>query len=216
MLNWFKRGRENSKRYQTNEEWIIALKPPPEEQAVHQLRVRLIKGLKASLYKYVDRELDEFVEDIAQDAVMKILDKYDTFRGDSKFTTWAMKIAVREGYSELRKKRYKDISLEQYSRYDPDEKDAVEIEHEQAGPDQVTHESMMVQKIMKMMEEELTDKQQKVIQHLMIDQIPMTVVAEMMGSNRNAIYKLVHDARMKLKNRLEIEGIDPEEILNSM
>lgn len=216
MLNWFKRGRENSKRYQTNEEWIIALKPPPEEQAVHQLRVRLIKGLKASLYKYVDRELDEFVEDIAQDAVMKILYKYDTFRGDSKFTTWAMKIAVREGYSELRKKRYKDISLEQYSRYDPDEKDAVEIEHEQAGPDQVTHESMMVQKIMKMMEEELTDKQQKVIQHLMIDQIPMTVVAEMMDSNRNAIYKLVHDARMKLKNRLEIEGIDPEEILNSM
>lgn len=66
------------------------------------------------------------------------------------------------------------------------------------------------------MEEELTDKQQKVIQHLMIDQIPMTVVAEMMGSNRNAIYKLVHDARLKLKNRLEIEGMDPEEILLEM
>ncbi|MDZ7807253.1 MAG: RNA polymerase sigma factor [Gracilimonas sp.] len=216
MLNWFKRGRDKSKTYQTNEEWILAIKPPPEEAAVHQLRIYLIRGLKASLYKYVDRELDDFVEDIAQDAVLKILDKYDTFRGDSKFTTWAMKIAVREGYSELRKKRYKDISLEQYSSYDPDEKEAVEIEHEQPGPDRVTHESMMVQKIMRMMEEELTEKQQKVIQHLMIDQIPMTVVAEMMDSNRNAIYKLVHDARMKLKNRLEVEGIDPEEILNSM
>jgi len=216
MLNWFKKGRDKSIKYQTNNEWILALKPPPEEQAVHQLRVHLIRGLKASLYKYVDRELDEFVEDIAQDAVLKILDKYDTFRGDSKFTTWAMKIAVREGYSELRKKRYKDISLEQYSRYDPEDKEAVEIEHEQAGPDRITHESMMVQKIMKMMEEELTDKQQKVIEHLMIDQIPMTVVAEMMNSNRNAIYKLVHDARMKLKNRLQVEGIDPEEILNTM
>lgn len=216
MLNWFKRDREKPVRYQTNEDWIIALKPPPEDQAVQQLRIHLIRGLKASLYKYVDRELDDFVEDIAQDAVMKILDKYDTFRGDSKFTTWAMKIAVRQGYSELRKKRYKDISLEQYSNYDPDNKEVVEIEHEQAGPDRITHESMMVQKVMKMMEEELTDKQQKVIQHLMIDQIPMTVVAEMMDSNRNAIYKMVHDARMKLKNRLEIEGIDPEEILNSM
>lgn len=216
MLNWFKRDREKPVRYQTNEDWIIALKPPPEDQAVQQLRIHLIRGLKASLYKYVDRELDDFVEDIAQDAVMKILDKYDTFRGDSKFTTWAMKIAVRQGYSELRKKRYKDISLEQYSNYDPDNKEVVEIEHEQAGPDCITHESMMVQKVMKMMEEELTDKQQKVIQHLMIDQIPMTVVAEMMDSNRNAIYKMVHDARMKLKNRLEIEGIDPEEILNSM
>ena len=216
MLNWFKRRSQSSNSYQTNEEWISALKPPPDEEAIHQLRTYLVRGLKASLYKYVDRDLDDFVEDIAQDSVMKILDKYDTFRGDSKFTTWAMKVAVREGYSELRKKRYKDISLEQYSRYDPDEKDAVEIEHEQAGPDQLTHESMLVKKVMRIMEEELTDKQQKALQFLMIDQIPMTVVSEMMGSNRNAIYKLVHDARLKLKNRLEIEGIDPEEILNQM
>lgn len=216
MFNWFKRRSQSSNSYQTNEEWITALKPPPEDAAIQQLRKHLVKGLKASLYKYVDRDLDDFVEDIAQDSVLKILDKYDTFRGESKFTTWAMKVAVREGYSELRKKRYKDISLEQYSSYDPDEKDAVEIEHEQAGPDQVTHESMLVQRVMKIMEEELTDKQQKVLQLLMIDQIPMTVVSEMMDSNRNAIYKLVHDARLKLKNRLEVEGIDPEEILNEM
>lgn len=216
MFNWFKRRGQSSNSYQTNEEWILAIKPPPEEAAVQQLRMYLVKGLKASLYKYVDRDLDDFVEDIAQDSVLKILNKYETFRGDSKFTTWAMKIAVREGYSELRKKRYEDISLEQYSSYSRDEKEAVEIEHEQAGPDQVTHESMMVKKVMDIMEEELTEKQKKVIQLLMIDQIPMTVVAERMDSNRNAIYKLVHDARMKLKNRMEVEGIDPKEIFNQM
>ena len=216
MLNWFKRRGESSNSYQTNEDWILAIKPPPEEAAIQQLRMYLVKGLKASLYKYVDRDLNDFVEDIAQDSLLKILDKYDTFRGDSKFTTWAMKIAVREGYSELRKKKYEDISLEQYSSYDPDEKEAVEIEHDQAGPDQVTHESMMLKKVQTMMEEELTERQKKVIQLLMVDQIPMTVVSEKMGSNRNAIYKLVHDARMKLKNRLEVEGIDPEEIFNQM
>ena len=216
MFNWFKRRGQSSNSYQTNEEWILAIKPPPEEDAIRQLREYLVKGLKASLYRYVDRDLDDFVEDIAQDSVLKILEKHDTFRGDSKFTTWAMKIAVREGYSELRKKRYEDISLEQYSSYSRDEKEAVEIEHEQAGPDQVTHESMLVKKVMSIMEEELTEKQKKVIHLLMIDQIPMTVVAEMMDSNRNAIYKLVHDARMKLKNRLEVEGIDPEELFNKM
>lgn len=214
MFNWF--GRKSDRIDYSNEEWVEALKPPPEEVAIHQLRKHLVKGLKASLYKYVDRDLDDFVEDIAQDSLLKILDKWDTFRGESKFTTWAMKVAVREGYSELRKKRYNDISLQQYSKHDPDEKDVVEIEHEQAQPDQQAHESMILQKIMQMMEEELTDKQKKVIQHLMIDQIPMTVVAEMMDSNRNAIYKLVHDARLKLKNRLEVEGIDPEELLNQM
>lgn len=216
MLNWFKRRGKSSKSYQTNEEWISAIEPPPDEAAIQQLRNFLIKGLKASLYKYVDRDLNDFVEDIAQDSILKILDKYDTFRGDSKFTTWAMKVAVREGYSELRKKKYEDISLEQYSSYDPDEKDAVEIEQNQAGPDQVTHESMLVEKVMTIMEEELTEKQKKVIQLLMVEQIPMTVVAEKMDSNRNAIYKLVHDARMKLKNRLEVEGINPEEIFNQM
>lgn len=50
----------------------------------------------------------------------------------------------------------------------------------------------------------------------MIDQIPMTVVADMMDSNRNAIYKLVHDARMKLKQSMEAEGINPDEILDKM
>lgn len=215
MLNWFKRRGRSSKSY-SNEEWIESLSPPPDEVAIETLINHLVIGLRSSLYKYVQRDLNDFVEDITQDSVLKILDKLETFRGESKFTTWAMKIAVREGYSELRKKRYKDISLEQYSSYDPDEKQAVEIEHEQAGPDQVAHESMLVQKVMKIMEEELTDKQQKVLQHLMIDQIPMTVVAEMMDSNRNAIYKLVHDARLKLKNRLEIEGIDPEEMLLEM
>ncbi|MFN1834250.1 RNA polymerase sigma factor [Balneola sp. MJW-20] len=213
MVRFFKR---RSKSYQTNDDWIRALEPPPDEAALDQLRSFLIRGLKASLYKNVDRGLDDFVKDIAQDALLKILDNYKSFRGDSKFTTWAMKVAVREGYTELRKKRYKDISLEEYSRYDPDEKDVIEIEHQQAQPDQQAHESILVQKVMDIMEEELTEKQKKVLQLLMIEQIPMTVVTDMMQSNRNAIYKLVHDARMRLKSKLEREGIDHEEVLNQM
>lgn len=214
MLNWFKKN--TSKRSYTNEEWVSSLTPPPDELAIAHLRDHLLRGLKASLYKYVDKDLNDFVEDITQDSVLKILDKIETFRGESKFTTWAMKIAVREGYTELRKKRYNDISLSDYVRRDGESESVVEIEQEEALPDQRAHESMMVQRVMKIMEEELTDKQQQVLQHLMIDQIPMTVVAEMMESNRNAIYKLVYDARLKLKNRLEIEGINPEEILNEL
>lgn len=214
MLNWFKKTSKNVTY--SNEEWIKHLSPPPEDIAIAQLRKFLVRGLKASLYKYVDKDLEDFVEDIAQDSVLKILDKIQTFRSESKFTTWAMKIAVREGYTELRKKRYEDISLHDYTQMDPEDERGIEIEEETALPDQLAHESMMVQKVMKIMEEELTDKQQKVLRHLMVDQIPMTVVAEMMNSNRNAVYKLVHDARLKLKNRLETEGIKPEEILNQM
>ncbi|MDX1640797.1 MAG: sigma-70 family RNA polymerase sigma factor [Balneolaceae bacterium] len=216
MFNWFKRRGKKAKSYSSNDEWVEALSPPPREDAIEQLRNRLLKGLKSALYKNVDRDLDQFCEDIVQDSLLKILDNVNTFRGESKFTTWAMKISVREAYTELRKKRYEDISLEQYSSYNPDEKDAVEIEHEQAGPDRITHEAILVQKVMKIIDEELTDKQKKVLQLLMIEQVPMTVVAEQMDSNRNAIYKLVHDARLKLKNRLETEGINPDTILKKM
>lgn len=216
MLNWFKRKKTGKSSFTSNEDWIKALTPPPVERAIQELRAFLIRGLTASLRKNVDRDLDQFVKDIAQDSVLKILDKLHTFRGESKFTTWAMKIAVREGYTELRKKRYQDISLEDYSRHDPEERDAVEIEHRQAGPDRITHESMLVKKVMQIIEEELTDKQQKVLELLMIEQLPMTVVAEMMDSNRNAVYKLVHDGRMKLKARLETEGINPDEVLKEL
>lgn len=200
----------------SNEEWVSSLSPPPDEMAISKLRDHLVRGLRASLYKYVDKDLDDFVEDIAQDSVLKILNKIDTFRGESKFTTWAMKIAIREGYTELRKKRYKDVSLSDYVKRDGERESVIEIEEQETLPDQRAHEAMMVQKVLKIMVEVLTVKQQQVLQYLMIDQIPMTVVSEMMETNRNALYKLVHDARMKLKSRLELEGIDPEKILDQL
>jgi RNA polymerase sigma-70 factor (ECF subfamily) len=75
---------------------------------------------------------------------------------------------------------------------------------------------MAVRKVMEIMKQDLTDKQRQVLQLLMVEQIPMTVVADRLNSNRNAIYKLVHDARFRLKERLRKEGIDPEELLKSM
>lgn len=216
MMNWFNRRGEKKRSYSSNKEWVEALTPPPEEEAITKLRIYLVRGLKAALYKNIDRGLDSFVEDIAQDSLLKILDNLNSFRGESKFTTWAMKIAVREGYTELRKKRYEDISIQDYAHPGNPEGGAAEIPHEEAGPDQVTHESMAVRKVMEIMKQDLTDKQRQVLQLLMVEQIPMTVVADRLNSNRNAIYKLVHDARFRLKERLRKEGIDPEELLKSM
>jgi RNA polymerase sigma-70 factor (ECF subfamily) len=75
---------------------------------------------------------------------------------------------------------------------------------------------MLVQKVMKIIDQELTEKQKMVLHYLIVDQMPLEVAAEKMGSNRNAIYKLLHDARLKLKNLLELEGIDPKKVLEKM
>jgi RNA polymerase sigma-70 factor (ECF subfamily) len=219
MINWFKRRQKEEKSYQTNEDWVQALSEPADEKAVAELRKKLIRGLKPALHKYVDRELDQFVEDVAQDALLKILDNIDSFRGDSKLLTWAMKIAVREGLTELRRKKYDDSSIEDF-KY-PGEEGRNELTSltfaaELPEPDEATHEQMVLQKVLKIINEDLTDKQKQAINALMVQGLSVTVVADQMETNRNALYKLVHDARLKIKNQLQVEGIEPEELFNSM
>lgn len=217
MLNWFKRRRKENASYETNEEWIEALEPPVDERAVKLLRQQLIRGLKPALHKYVDRELDQFVEDVAQDALLKVLANIDSFRGESKLTTWAMKIAVREGLTELRRKRYDDISIEDLKYHDnSSEVFSLEIAGQEPDPNRMTHEKMLMEKVMDIIKHELTDKQKTAIDALMIQGLPVTVVSDLMQTNRNALYKLVHDARLKLKHRLVEEGIDPDKILDDM
>jgi RNA polymerase sigma-70 factor (ECF subfamily) len=217
MLNWFKRRNKDKPSYETNEEWVEALKPPVDERAVKLLRRQLIRGLKPALHKYVDRELDQFVEDVAQDALLKVLDNIDSFRGDSKLLTWAMKIAVREGLTELRLKRYDDISMEDLK---PDDNSrevfSLSVASSDISPDRSLHESQLVDKVMTIINEELTDKQKRAINALMIQGLPIPVVVKQMNTNRNALYKLVHDARLKIKNRLELDGIDPDEMLDKL
>jgi RNA polymerase sigma-70 factor, ECF subfamily len=220
MINWFRKRRKpyNSKR--SNHEWIDHLTAPQDDQAIADLRAILIQGLKSALYKYVDRELNPFVEDIAQDSLIIILDKIHTFRGESKFITWAMKIAVREGLSELRRKKWDDISLEKLGTTSQVSNDSeiksLKYSSDIPEPDQTVHENIILQKVMLIIENELSEKQKSAIMSLMVKDIPITVVAEQMGMKRNALYKLVHDARVNIKKKMNQEGINPDHIFTDM
>lgn len=220
MLRWFKKNKSKKSPPYSNEEWVELLSEPADERAIIELRKYLIRGLKPALSKYIDRELEQFVEDVAQDALLKVLDNIHTFRGDSKLTTWAMKIAVREGLTILRRKRWNNISIEDLKGPNPD-KDSGEIFSEtfassSPSPELTTAQKMMVEKVQGIIQNVLTDKQRTAITAIMIHGLPITVVAEQMNTNRNNLYKLVHDARKKLKNEFEIQGIDPEEALNDL
>lgn len=217
MLNWFKSRGKKETTYDTNQDWIQALSEPVDEQAVDLLRKKLINGLKPALYKYVDRELDQFVEDVAQDALLKILDNIDSFRGESKLITWAMKIAVREGLTELRRKKYDDASIEDFKHPDQEGRDeltSLTFASDLPDPDDATHEQMVLQKVLDIINNDLTNKQRRAIKGLMLDGLSVAVMADQMDTNRNALYKLVHDARLKIKEKLELDGIDPDKIFN--
>ncbi|MFW6348063.1 MAG: RNA polymerase sigma factor [Cyclonatronaceae bacterium] len=223
MFNFLKRRKRPAGAAETarisNLQWQKGLAHPPDRILLEALRGHLVRGLRPALSGYVGRELEDFIEDTAQDAMLVILAKLNTFRGESRFTTWALKIAVRQGLTELRRKKWQDISLDRpaIASEEGDKTTATERFMRRTAdmapdPAAQTHEQMMLAKVLKMMNEELSEKQRTAIQSLMIQEMPIVVVAEKMNIKQNALYKLVHDARLKLRKRLAAEGIDLEEL----
>ncbi len=200
----------------TNEEWLADLRGPNQDQAIEDLRDILIRGLSYSLSTRTRGDIDVLVEDFAQDALIKILDNLDTFRGESKLTTWAQKIAIRVAYTELRRKRWQDVALEDLLPEDsgPDFTPAI-LTDPDASPEQQTTQQMIVETVMRVIEEGLTERQRNALQAVMGGGMPLEVVAEKMGTNRNALYKMIHDARKRLKRELLAEGLSIEEILSA-
>ncbi len=200
----------------TNEEWLAALRGPERDKAIEDLRAVIVHGLKVNFAGRV-RGLDETAEDFAQDALIKVLNNLDSFRGESRFTTWAQRIAVRVAYTELRRKRWRDVSLQQaLERHKKSGREDALIADRASSPERETARKMMVETLQRLVAEELTDRQREAMVAVMFEGMPLEEAARRMNTNRNALYKLLHDARKKLKKRLEAEGISPEEVLEAL
>lgn len=200
----------------SNEEWLADLRGPEKNQAIADLRSILVEGLSYTLSEHHREDMNTLIQDFAQEALLKILDNLDTFRGESKLTTWAQKIAIRVAYSELRRKRWEDISVQDLYPEDSgtDFTPAI-LTHPDPNPEQNTTQKMMSEKIMRLIQTELTERQKEAIFAVMEGGMPLQVAAEKMGTNRNALYKMIYDARQKLKDALLREGLTPEDILGT-
>lgn len=200
----------------TNEEWIADLTGSSQDQALSDLRALLVRGLGAALSdKGNVAEAD--LEDFAQDALLKILDNLQTFRGESRFTTWAHKIAVRVAYTELRRKRWQDWSLERVVEGEDEAKRGdftpLILADSQAGPEESAIRVALVNVVQETINGRLSKRQRTVMYAAMVEGAPMDEIAEQMDTNRNALYKLMHDARSRLKRSLLESGYSVEEIL---
>jgi RNA polymerase sigma-70 factor (ECF subfamily) len=56
------------------------------------------------------------------------------------------------------------------------------------------------------MDRVLTDHQRHVAVALLVEGVPIDVLAEHLGSTRNALYKTLHDARVRLRDDLTSRG----------
>lgn len=206
---------DKSMNQRTNQQWLNDLRGSQQDQALTDLRAILKRGLHFALINRVpENKLEALVDDFAQDALLKILDNIDTFRGESRFTTWAQKIAVRVAFTELRRQRWKDISIQDLLPQDTqgDFTPAVLADPTQ-GPEGQAVKNSMIEITQRLIMEELTDRQRQAMLAIIGGGMPMDEVARRMNTNRNALYKLMHDARQRLKDRLAAEGLTPEEVL---
>ena len=199
-------------RERTNQEWIADLQGAQADMAIADLRMLLLRCMRYSMASYRVTEND--LEDFAQEAVLKVLDNLNTFRGEARFTTWAQKIAARVALSDLRRRRWRDVSLQDLlAEHDSSDFTPDVLTDQGPDPGQLALQRMMMERIQRMIAEELTDKQRQAMMAVMQGGMPLQEVAVRMGTNRNALYKLLHDARQRLQKRMQREGLSPDEIL---
>ena len=146
--------------------------------------------------------------------LLRVIDKLDTFEGRSQFTSWVYKIAIRVALSELRLSKWKEVSLDGLEEGpEPGQMPSEKFASSKPGPEAIAEQKDAMGMVRQIIQEELTPRQRTIMMAINVQGVPMDVVAQRMGTNRNALYKMMHDARLKLKHCLEREGLPPEELL---
>jgi RNA polymerase sigma-70 factor, ECF subfamily len=202
----------------SNDLWLSDLRSnnSRRDDALADLHALILAGLPYALEKRIhtdDPRFAAFAEEATQETLLRVLAHLDDFEGRSLFTTWVHGIAVRVALSELRRARWQEVSLDELLGKDhdgdprdfPDQGVGIETRVERAG---------LLEMLDKTIQTELSDKQRRALL-ASIKGMPSEQIADQMQMERNALYKLVHDARLKLKKKLEQEGYSTADILAS-
>jgi len=194
-------------------DWVGALRGTPEESApaLAALRALVLNGLRLALRRRTEVS-EAQMEDFAQEALVRILDRLDQFEGRSKFTTWAHAIAINTAFAELRRKRWQDTSLDALTEEGRQLGEPGVLPGEQLGADD--ERARVLAALRRGIAEKLTDRQRAAILGQLRD-VPVDQLVALLGTNRSAFYKLNHDARQVLKAHLIAEGITSENIRNA-
>jgi RNA polymerase sigma-70 factor, ECF subfamily len=197
-------------RERTNEQWLMELRGPNPDGALADLYDLLVRGLGAAFGGYGGGVEANF-GDFAQEALIKITANLNSFRGESRFTTWAQKIAMNVALTELKRRRWRDVSMQELlARRGAADRSPADT---QLSPEQLALQSTVLQELHRMIDESLTDRQREAVVAVLLEGMPISEVARRMGTNQNALYKLLHDARRKLKREMESAGLSPQEVL---
>ena len=199
---------------ETEINWPAALRATDSGEqaaAVRALRELLQNGLRVALSARGDVS-EAHLEDFAQEGLLKVLDRLDQFQGRSKFTTWAQAISLNVAFNELRRKRWHDVSLDALMADGDRMADPAMMADDVLGGDE--DRKRLVAALRNAIEKELTPKQRAAMLGE-LREMPFDQIVEMLGTSRGAGYKILHDARRALKQRLHEAGVTGADIQNA-
>jgi RNA polymerase sigma-70 factor, ECF subfamily len=150
-------------------------------------------------------ELDDLAHQAAGDALVAIIDKLDTYRGASRFTTWAYKFVWFQVSHKMRRHLWSGRRVE-FDEADWDRLPDRLI----AAPERRAEQRAQLDVLREAVDEQLSPRQREVFVAVALNEVPLDVVAARLNSTRGAIYKNLFDARRKLRTALERAGLPLE------
>ena len=190
--------------------WLQRLRAEGRDRdaAIAELRVLLLRAASfevrrrcATMSQIRGGDQEDLAQQSAGDAMVAILSKLDDFRGESQFTTWAYKFALYEAAAKMRKLAWQGRELPL------DAEDWPQVPDPGPAPQAEVEMNDLLAAIRQEIESSLTPRQREVLVALTLNEVPIDVLADRLGSTRGALYKTLHDARQKLRAALADRGL---------
>jgi RNA polymerase sigma-70 factor (ECF subfamily) len=174
-------------------------------QAQVRLHQLLLRATRHQVWRLRDTlpgagagDLEDLAQQAADDALVAVLRQLPTFEGRSRFTTWAYKFGVLHAGVAVRRQawRHREVHLP----------DGLTLADTSPGPEALSEGVQLARAVPAAIATELTPHQRRVVLALLVEEVPIDVLADRLGSTRNALYKTLHDARRRLRTALITSG----------
>lgn len=189
------------------DDWVelLAGSGPAHDDALRRLHALLLKAARTQVSRMYTTlpalgnvRVEDIINQAADEALVAVLGKLSDFEGRSRFTTWAYKFGILHAAVEVRRNMWshREVSL-----------DNVADRHAAgATPEQFVEATDFAGAVGKAVDDVLTAHQRRVLLALLVDDVPVDVLADKLGTTRNALYKTLHDARRRLRAELTTSG----------
>jgi RNA polymerase sigma-70 factor (ECF subfamily) len=173
--------------------WVERLRTPGPigDAALRRLHQLLLRAARYQVTRMAEAQrlggvrLEEIVDAAADEAAVSVLRRLDDFEGRSKFTTWAYKFGILQTATEVRRAAWVHRELE------------LELLADQASssptPAEIVESSELSREVTQAVHRSLTPHQRRVALVVLVDGVPIDVLAGRLGKNRNALYETLHD-----------------------